>query len=142
MSKLYDRYKNLKSKNSSHLYLFKSGIFYIFLDEDAKLMSNLLGLKLTNLNENVIKCGFPIQNIDKYLKIIKNSNYTVEILNSSSSTPLTDESFTLTNDIQKFLIELSNINSETLSIKEAFSIIENISNTAKGFIGRIESNYD
>ena len=79
MSKLYEKYKYLKAKNQSNLYLFKSGIFYIFLEEDARLMSNMLGLKLTNLNETIVKCGFPIQNIDKYLKIIKNSNYTVEI---------------------------------------------------------------
>ena len=135
MSKLYKKYVALKIQDDSALYLFKTGIFYIFLDEDAKLMSNILGLKLTNLNENVLKCGFPIQNIDKYLRIIKNSNYTVEILNSSSSTPISGETFTLTNNVQNFLIEVSKINSETLSIKDAFSTLDEISNTAKGFIG-------
>ena len=30
MSKLYGKYKNLKSENATKLYLFKSGIFYIF----------------------------------------------------------------------------------------------------------------
>lgn len=58
MSKLYEKYKNLKSENATKLYLFKSGIFYIFLDEDAIKMSNLLNLKLTNLNETIVKCGF------------------------------------------------------------------------------------
>ena len=137
MSKLYEKYKYLKAKNQSNLYLFKSGIFYIFLEEDAKLMSNMLGLKLTNLNETVVKCGFPIQNIDKYLKIIKNSNYTVEILNSPSSDPISDETFSLTNDIKDFLIKLSKINSETMSIREAFSTLDEISNTAKDFIGNL-----
>lgn len=59
MSKLYEKYKSLKSENNDKLYLFKSGIFYIFLDEDAKKMSNFLNLKLTNLNESICKCRFP-----------------------------------------------------------------------------------
>ena len=36
MSKLFTMYQNLKSENSSDLYLFKSGMFYIFLDDDAR----------------------------------------------------------------------------------------------------------
>lgn len=33
MSKLYQTYVALKVQDSTQLYLFKSGIFYIFLDE-------------------------------------------------------------------------------------------------------------
>ena len=50
MSKLYNNYLALKKENESTLFLFKSGIFYIFLDEDATKISNILGLKLTMLN--------------------------------------------------------------------------------------------
>ena len=39
MSKLFDVYKRLKKEDSETLYLFKSGIFYIFLDEDAKTIN-------------------------------------------------------------------------------------------------------
>lgn len=139
MSKLYEKYQMLKSKNPSCLYLFKSGIFYIFLDEDAKLMSNVLGLKLTNLNENVVKCGFPIQNLEKYLNLIKNFDYSVEVLTSINSTSISDSEFLLTNDIYKFLTEIANTNSDTLSIKEAFSFIDKISLSAKRFIGNFPS---
>ena len=41
------------------LYLFRSGIFYIGLDEDAKKLTETLGLKLTNFDGNTVKCGFP-----------------------------------------------------------------------------------
>ena len=61
MSKLYDKYKDLKqsSENSfKKLYLFKSGIFFIFLDDDAKIASSLLSLKLGMLNDTVCKCRF------------------------------------------------------------------------------------
>lgn len=77
MSKLYNKYLELKSKNNNTftLYLFKSGIFYIFLDKDAEIMSNLLHLKLTKLNDNIVKCGFPATHIEKYLKMIELTNY-------------------------------------------------------------------
>ena len=44
MSKLYNNYLALKKENESTLFLFKSGIFYIFLDEDATKISNILGV--------------------------------------------------------------------------------------------------
>lgn len=51
MSKLYDTYKNLKLSENGYVYLFKSGIFYILLDDDAKRVSISLGLKLTKFND-------------------------------------------------------------------------------------------
>ncbi len=60
MSKLYKTYLILKNQDKNTLYLFKSGIFYIFLDENAKIISNILNLKLTNLSPTVVKCGFPV----------------------------------------------------------------------------------
>lgn len=51
--------KNVKTKILGKIYLFKSGIFYIALEEDATFLSELLGFKLTNFNETVMKCGFP-----------------------------------------------------------------------------------
>jgi DNA mismatch repair ATPase MutS len=59
MSKLYSYYLKLKEKESDVLYLFKSGIFYIFLDNDALLVNEKIGLRLSNLNQNVLKLVFP-----------------------------------------------------------------------------------
>ena len=58
MSKLYERYNYLKRTDTDGehtLYLFKSGIFFIFLQEDAKIASGLLHLKITQLNSEVVK---------------------------------------------------------------------------------------
>ena len=70
MSKLMNLYTNLKKQDSNTLYLFKIGLFYNFLNDDAKKISNLLQLKLTNLSPEIIKCGFPYSSLDKYLKIL------------------------------------------------------------------------
>ena len=71
MSKLYQTYVALKVQDSTQLYLFKSGIFYIFLDDDAKLISSLFNLKLTNLNSAIMKCGFPTSQLEKYSNLFK-----------------------------------------------------------------------
>lgn len=74
MSKLYSKYKVLKqnSKDSSNkLYLFKSGIFLLFLDDDAKIASSLLSLKLGKLNDDILKCGFPTTSLQKYSNLLK-----------------------------------------------------------------------
>ena len=72
MSKLYNKYLELKSNDDSVLYLLKSGMFYIFLHEDAKIVSEKLNLKLTNLNNNILKCGFPINSLTKYAGLLDN----------------------------------------------------------------------
>lgn len=69
MSKLYSYYLKLKEKESDVLYLFKSGIFYIFLDNDALLVNEKIGLRLSNLNQNVLKCGFPKNSLEKYMNL-------------------------------------------------------------------------
>ena len=65
MSKLYKKYVLLKINNPKKIYLFESGIFYIFIHDDAVLMANMLNLKLTNLNSAIMKCGFPVKSADK-----------------------------------------------------------------------------
>ena len=52
MSKLYLEYLKRKRTDDSKYYLFKSGLFYIFLDEDARNISKITPLKALNiLNE-------------------------------------------------------------------------------------------
>ena len=71
MSKLYSIYLIEKENNEAKILLFKSGIFYVALDKDAIFLSNTFGFKLTNLNDNIKKCGFPCNSLDKYLKLFK-----------------------------------------------------------------------
>ena len=74
MSKLIKQYDELKRKNPNKIYIFEVGIFYNIFNEDAKIVSNAIGLKLTDLGPNIIKCGFPIAKLDKYTTLLKNKN--------------------------------------------------------------------
>lgn len=79
MSKLYNRYKTLKNKEDI-VYIFKVGMFYVILDDDAKILSKLLNLKLIPLNSEVNKCGFPINSLKKYEKILKDNKIKYKII--------------------------------------------------------------
>ena len=103
MSKLYQTYVALKIQDSTQLYLFKSGIFYIFLDEDAKLISSLFNLKLTNLNSVVVKCGFPTSQLEKYTRLFNTANLSFKIIDVADNSSYSPKDFVLNKNFKLFL---------------------------------------
>lgn len=126
MSKLYDLYSYLKrtSNKSNVLYLFKSGIFYLFIDRDAIIASDILGLKLTNLTDDIVKCGFPTSSLDKYTRILSHCNYTIQIVDSSTEHIYNYSEFKLNDKTQALLYELAELTPDNYSIKEAYEKLE------------------
>ena len=80
MSKLYPAYLSIKKLDSSTILLFKSGIFYILLENDARIVSSILNLKLSNLNQEVVKCSFHINSLEKYLPILVKNKLDIKII--------------------------------------------------------------
>ena len=109
MSKLYQTYVALKIQDSSQLYLFKSGIFYIFIDEDAKLISSLFNLKLTNLNSMIVKCGFPTSQLEKYANLFEIANLSFKIIDTLDKTVYSPKEFILDAKLQLFLKKISSV---------------------------------
>lgn len=133
MSKLHDIYLKLKSNDSSKIYLFKSGIFYIALDMDAILLSSKMGLKLTNLNAEVMKCSFPTSSIIKYSNILKQFNINFDIVEDyfeSISSQRYINNFHLSSFIKKF----NKLDVDYLSVAEAYDLLYNL----KSVINNIE----
>ena len=127
MSKLYTKYLSLKKEtNSSKIYLFKSGIFYLFIHEDAKMMSPLLQLKLTNLNPTVLKCGFPVNSLEKYMPLLEQTGKTIEIIDLEKNVSSSPKKFIITKDVKDFITYLSSQDSNNLSIKEAYQFIDDV----------------
>lgn len=110
MSKLYDKYLFLRKNNpnTNILYLFKSGIFFIFLDSDAIIASDILGLKLTNLTESIVKCGFPSSSLEKYSKLLNHCGYSVKVIENSTIYSLND--FKINSETIDLLKSISHIN--------------------------------
>ena len=113
MSKLYLEYLKKKNKDKEKYYLFKSGIFYIFIEDDAYRINKYIDLKITKLNDEVVKCGFPIKNIDKYMALFKDNNLDIEIVDNSDKIK----------DVIKYInkIDINSINGI-----EAINILNNI----------------
>ena len=82
-SKLYDLYKSKKEIDNCKCSLFKSGMFYIFVSDDAKYVSKKTLLKLSNLSNDVVKCGFPYNKLDKYMELFNNLGIEVEIVKNN-----------------------------------------------------------
>ena len=128
MSKLYNNYLKLKKENESTLSLFKSGIFYIFLDEDATKISNLIGLKLTMLNENIVKCGFPASALSKYIKQLDELNISYKIIDPNICEINSINEYVENTDALQVVKAIKELDLNNISPIEALNILINIQN--------------
>ena len=131
---MFQLYKQLKCKNNEYIYLFKSGIFYIALDDDAIYLSNLFNFKLTNLNSSVVKCGFPTSSIDKYTKLFSSYGIDFKLIDYDLNTIYSPKEFQLNSNIKDLLNSINSVDTDNLSISEAYSFIENIKEKVKNII--------
>ena len=83
MTDLMKQYQALKAKHAGAVLLFQIGDFYETFDEDAKLVSRILGITLTKRNNgaagDVPLAGFPIKALDTYLPKLIEAGYRVAI---------------------------------------------------------------
>ncbi|MCI8345588.1 MAG: hypothetical protein HFJ42_06525 [Clostridia bacterium] len=126
MSKLYVEYLKLKSENINKLYLFKSGIFYIAIEDDAKKLSELFNFKLTNLNDSVIKCGFPQKRLEFYIDKLNSLNILFEIIDLNYSKVDNYSDYLNNNKIKDIIKSIIQIDMNNISFKESFEFLEKI----------------
>lgn len=114
MSSIYDKYNKLKSNDSDKLYLFKMGMFYDFISDDAVMVSKITTLKLTNHAKGVMKCGFPLGCLDKYLDIFNNLNLDVVIVDDDS------------NDLSNYLNNIRDMDLDNITPIESLNILSKL----------------
>ncbi len=143
MSKLFDNYLNLKATEkdaNNTLYIFKSGIFFIFLDNDARIASKLLNLKLTYLTENIIKCGFPINSLEKYTNILNKTSYKIKIIDTAKNYIYTFDDYKLDKKIEELLSVINSVDINSLSVKEAYDFIDFLKEYTQNIFGKENNN--
>lgn len=128
MSKLLNTYNNLKKQNPDIIYLFKNGVFYLALEDDAKFLSNEFNLKLVNLNPVAVKCGFPCASFDKYYIKLKSINKEFKIVDANTVTDST--TYIQNQEIRNLINKIISIDIENLSVGEAYSFIEKLKENA------------
>ena len=106
----------LKKEDSNKLYLLKSGIFYIALEDDALTLSDLFNFKLTDLNANTIKCGFPVSKISYYSHLLNLNNVEFKIIDPNEPLVIT----TTHSSYDQIIQEILNIDFNNLTFKDAF----------------------
>ena len=134
MSKLYKKYISLKIENPNKIYLFRVGIFYIFLDDDARLMSTILKLKLTKLNSVIFKCGFPVNSSEKYFNLLKKYNYDICVVDENDIYD-TINSYKNNNGFKKIALKLVSIDINSLSISDAFELLSELQKSFNILLG-------
>ena len=64
----YYKYKDIYDK---YLVIIKIGNFYICLNEDVTILSNIFRFKIIE-SKNFVKCGFPLTSINKVINRLNN----------------------------------------------------------------------
>ena len=126
MSKLLKQYENLKKENSDLIYIFRFGIFYNIINEDAKILNNKLGLKLTSLSPEIIKCGFPISSINKYINLLEKNKLKYKIIDNLPQSCSTIEDYSNNIEFKKIINEIKSIDINNINSLEALNILNNI----------------
>ncbi|MCI9038668.1 MAG: hypothetical protein HFJ29_02120 [Clostridia bacterium] len=119
MSKLMKQYEELKKKDPEKIYIFKVGIFYNILNEDARLVSKEIGLKLTDLSPEIVKCGFPLSTLGKYTELLSEHNINFEVV--PNLTPSNQNT-----SYDQIIKKIKSIDLNNTTCKEAFDILYNI----------------
>ena len=115
MSYIYKKYQKLKEENSDKMYLFKSGNFYIFVGEDADKINEYVVLKKTAFCKEAMKCGFPIQSLNDYMKVFHNHGLRIEVIDEFEQ-----------NDIEEILNYLKTIDLDKMTPIKALNLLYEI----------------
>ena len=129
MGKIYTKYLHLKQENPDVAYAFKVGIFYIFIDEDAKYISDKLGLKLTALNDTVLKCGFPVSKLSKYAELLTLQNINFKLVDNTLSVIDNTQSYVNNSEIYNFIEAVKKLDMESTTPMQAFNMLLDLKNT-------------
>ncbi len=126
MSKLMKQYNELKKEDASSIYLFRVGIFYNILNEDAKLINEKLGLKITDLGPSIFKCGFPVSQLDKYIILLKNLKIKYKVIDNLPNSNVNDYMKNI--EIKKILNKIADLDMNNTTFQQSFNILLDIKN--------------
>ena len=130
MSKLLKQYEELKKNDVSSIYLFRVGIFYNILNEDAKLINEKLGLKITDLGPSIFKCGFPVSQLDKYIILLNKMKIKYKVINNLPNDSNIND-YLKNVEIKKILNKIADMDLNNTTFQQAFNTLLDIQNKLK-----------
>ncbi len=131
MSKLFNEFEKKKKENPNKLYLFKSGIFYIGLNEDAEKLSEIFDFKITNLNNTVQKSGFPEKKLEFYTKLLNTCSIDYEIVDLNYGKIENNQNYLDEKKAQDIFNSIKKLDMNKISFKEAFEFLTKVNEQLK-----------
>lgn len=125
-----NQYNELKKEDASCIYLFRVGIFYNFLNADAKIINEKLGLKITDLGPNIFKCGFPVSQLDKYIILLNKMKIKYKIIDNLPNSTNINE-YIKNVEIKKILNKIADLDMNNTTFQQSFNILLDIQNKLK-----------
>ena len=129
MSKLLKQYEQLKKEDASCIYLFRVGIFYNILNEDAKIINEKLALKITDLGPSIFKCGFPVSQLDKYIILLNKMKIKYKIIDNLPNSNIGE--YMKNVEIKKILNKIDGLDMNNTTFQQAFNILLDLQNKIK-----------
>src|SRR5438874_5441951 len=79
MTPMMQQYRDAKARHPGMILLFRMGDFYETFEEDAELVSRVLGLTLTSRDKTIPMAGVPAKAIEHYLHQLLQAGHRVAI---------------------------------------------------------------
>ena len=133
MSKLYEQYKKLKQNNKNNIYIFKNGIFYIALDDDAKKLSDIFGFKLVDFYGTILKCGFPLKKISYYSEKLEQNKIPFEFIDPNYNKIDNFSNYVKNEKIRQTIQSIINMDMNNTTFQEAFTFLQKLQIELKDF---------
>lgn len=103
----------LQAKERGNIILVNAGNFYIARGKDAVLLHNLLDLKVSCLETEICKVGFPLNSLEKYTKLIEEKKFSIGTEYKTSMYEMLKNIMYLNKiEKEKYLEKLNNIDAE------------------------------
>ena len=77
-----------------------------------------------------VKCGFPYNSLDKYMLILQNLGYNVEIVDSKTNSIFQYNDLATNDNIKKILTEIAHTEVDKLSISQTYELLEKFKSEA------------
>lgn len=131
-----DIYIDLKLTYKNYLIIFKTGVFYISINEDAFIMNKIFNYSIKIFN-NYKKIGFPINSLNKVLNRLERLNINYIVYDNKIISKVNFKN----NSINKYKTDIYNYNSYLRRIKNINSILTNRinSNKIENILNKVEN---
>src|SRR5262245_65788051 len=79
MTPMMQQYREAKERHPGMILLFRMGDFFETFEEDAELVSRVLGLTLTTRDGSIPMAGVPVKSVELYLRKLLQAGHRVAV---------------------------------------------------------------